>query len=119
MADIVEVKLKQKGIFYLRDGTKFNVAEEDVNNLLAAQFEANKVLIKSGVITQEMLKKDLIVVLIKCFFIQNLFVDLRMRDYKINIVDSFQKISDKSIGVYSRRYNDLAILIYLSVAFVV
>tara|TARA_R110000772_G_scaffold268686_1_gene397424 strand:+ start:50 stop:343 length:294 start_codon:yes stop_codon:yes gene_type:complete len=59
VAEITELELKSKGIFYLRNGTKFSVKQDDVNNLLNAQMEANKKLIKDCVITSDMIKNDI------------------------------------------------------------
>lgn len=59
IADIIEFKLKSKGVFYLRNDTKFGVEEDDVKNLLNAQMEANKKLIKDGIITSDMIKNDI------------------------------------------------------------
>ncbi len=59
VSDIVEQKLKAKGIFYIRNSEKFRVQQNDVNNLLRAQMEANEFLMKSGVITLEMIAKEI------------------------------------------------------------
>jgi hypothetical protein len=59
VADITELELKSKGVFYLRDDTRFSVKQDDVNNLLNAQMEASKKLIKDGVITLDMIKNDI------------------------------------------------------------
>jgi hypothetical protein len=59
VADITELELKRKGVFYLRDDTRFSVKQDDVNNLLNAQMEASKKLIKDGVITLDMIKNDI------------------------------------------------------------
>ena len=59
VADITELELKSKGVFYVRDDTRFSVKQDDVNNLLNAQMEASKKLIKDGVITLDMIKNDI------------------------------------------------------------
>jgi len=59
VAEIIELELKRKGVFYLRYGTKFSVKQDDVNNLLNAQMEANIKLIKDGVITLDMIENDI------------------------------------------------------------
>lgn len=59
IANLTEKELKEKGVFYMRIGTKFSVRQSDINNLLDAQLNANKKLIKNGVITNEMLKNDI------------------------------------------------------------
>jgi hypothetical protein len=59
VAEITELELKSKGIFYLKNGTKFSVKQDDVNNLINAQMEANKKLIKDGVITSDIIENDI------------------------------------------------------------
>jgi len=59
MAEIVELELKNKGIFYLREGTKFQVEQNNVSSLLNIQIEANKKLIKDGTITLGMVENDI------------------------------------------------------------
>lgn len=59
VAEITELQLKNKNIFYLREGTVFRVKQSDMNNLLNAQMRATKKLIKDGVITLDMIKKDM------------------------------------------------------------
>ena len=58
VANLTETELKRKGIFYLKDGTKFNVKQSDVKNLLDAQMNANMMLIEKGVVTFDMIVKD-------------------------------------------------------------
>lgn len=59
MSDIVEEELKIKGIMYLRDGTKFSVNPNDISTLFDAQINANLKLIERGVITSDMILKDI------------------------------------------------------------
>ena len=59
MAEIIELELKNKGIFYLREGTKFQVEQNNVSILLNIQIEANKKLAEEGVITLDMIKNDI------------------------------------------------------------
>lgn len=59
VADLTELELKSKDVFYLRDNTRFSVKQDDVNNLLNAQMEASKKLIKDGIITSDMIKNDI------------------------------------------------------------
>ena len=59
IAEITELELKSKGIFYLRNGTKFSVKQDDINNLLNAQMKANEKMIKDGVITLDMIENDI------------------------------------------------------------
>ena len=59
VAEITELQLKNRNIFYLREGTVFRVKQSDMNNLLNAQMRATKKLIKDGVITLDMIKKDM------------------------------------------------------------
>ncbi len=59
VGDIVEKELKDKGIFYLRTGTKFGTKQCDLAILFEAQAKANEILISNGTITQEMIKKDI------------------------------------------------------------
>lgn len=58
--DLMEQELKDKEIFYLRDGTKFNVKAQDVDAFLQAQVNANNKLVSDGVITREQLIKDIL-----------------------------------------------------------
>jgi hypothetical protein len=58
IAELIEEEFKRKKIFYIRDGTTFNVADNNINDLLNAQLNANKKLISKGMITKKMLKKD-------------------------------------------------------------
>lgn len=59
VADLTELELKSKDVFYLRDNTRFSVKQDDVNNLLNAQMEVSKKLIKDGIITLDMIKNDI------------------------------------------------------------
>ena len=57
--DLMEVELKEKGIFHIRNKDKFFVYDFDVSALFLAQENANKKLIKEGVITVDMIKHEL------------------------------------------------------------
>jgi hypothetical protein len=59
VANLTEVELKRKGIFYTRNGTEFDLFGKDVKHLFDAQAEATKLLIERGVITIEMILSDL------------------------------------------------------------
>lgn len=58
IADETERILKKIGIFYLREGTVFNLTKEDMPFLFASQAEATKIAISKGVVTQEDLTKQ-------------------------------------------------------------
>ena len=58
VANITEEELKTKGVFYIRDGSNFQVKQDDVKTLLAAQVNANTKLVSDGVITIDMLLND-------------------------------------------------------------
>lgn len=59
IAEMIELELKRDGVFYFRNGTKFNVKPNDVNKLLDAQMGASKKLFQDGVITLEMIRNDI------------------------------------------------------------
>jgi len=59
VGDITESKLKEKGISYTRDGSRFEVEDEDVVTVLNTQTEATKELVGRGVITYDMIIDDL------------------------------------------------------------
>jgi len=59
VSELIESDLKSKNIFYLREGTVFRVKQKDIENLLNAQIKANKKLIAGGVITLDMIEKDI------------------------------------------------------------
>ena len=59
VADATERQLIMDNIHYFREGTVFKVQERDVHFLLKAQQEANKLLITSNVITEEMIVKEI------------------------------------------------------------
>ena len=57
ISDMMEKELSDKGVFYIREGTKFTVRETD--KLIEAQLNATRELISRGVITEGMLLADL------------------------------------------------------------
>tara|TARA_S200002703_G_scaffold153696_1_gene155521 strand:- start:519 stop:785 length:267 start_codon:yes stop_codon:yes gene_type:complete len=59
VGDIVESKLKEKGIYYTRDGSKFDVKDEDILTVINTQTEATMELVDKGVITYDMIIEDL------------------------------------------------------------
>lgn len=59
MCDIIEDKLTEQGVFYLRDGTKFKTPPELVDKLNEAHLAANKELFDKGIITPEMIIEDI------------------------------------------------------------
>lgn len=59
VGDIIEEILQNDLVFYAREGTMFYVGQDDMPNLLEAQTEANKRLVQRGVITPEMVAKDI------------------------------------------------------------
>lgn len=59
IADLIEKDLTDKGIFYLRKGTKFNLLESQMEELYKSQEKANLKLISTGEITMDMVSKDL------------------------------------------------------------
>jgi len=60
VADIVENKLRENGMFYIRNGTVFSVENGKINHLLTLQLEATKELIDNGVITDDMIKTEVV-----------------------------------------------------------
>jgi hypothetical protein len=58
ISDLVEQELKEKNIFYKRNGTIFNVREKNMGDLFKAQENANLKLLLNGVLTLEMLMHD-------------------------------------------------------------
>ena len=59
ISDIIEEKFKKSNIFYLREETRFSTTPDNIDKLLEFQYEANLELIEKGIITQEMLMKDI------------------------------------------------------------
>jgi hypothetical protein len=59
VANLTEEELKSKGVFYIRDGSKFQVKQDDVKTLLEAQVNANTKLVSEGIITIDMLLNDI------------------------------------------------------------
>lgn len=58
IADLAEIELEKKGIFYIRNDFKFHTKPCDVGSLYEAQIQANRILIEKGVITMDMLLDD-------------------------------------------------------------
>lgn len=58
IADLSEKELKEKHIYYERSGTVFNVFPHNINDLLDAQMNSSLKLMKEGLITHDMIKKD-------------------------------------------------------------
>ena len=59
VVNLTEEELKSKGVFYIRDGSKFQVKHDDVKTLLDAQLNANAKLVSEGIITIDMLLNDI------------------------------------------------------------
>jgi len=59
IADLVESELKSKNVHFVREGTVFRVSQGDYNHLLLSQEVATVKLIKKGVITLDMIEKDI------------------------------------------------------------
>lgn len=59
MGDIIEANLKKQSVYYIREGSKFNVGQKDVSVLLENQMSATLQLISEGVISMDMVFNDL------------------------------------------------------------
>lgn len=59
IADLVENELRSKRLFYNRYGTNFRVPGDNIPDLLEAQENATKKLVNDGIITKEMIEKDI------------------------------------------------------------
>jgi frataxin-like iron-binding protein CyaY len=57
VSDLVENDLKEKKIYYERNGTIFNVEPHNMSELLKSQYKANSLLFKNGEFTKDMLIK--------------------------------------------------------------
>lgn len=60
ITNLIEKELKDKNIFYTKNGTVFQVKGKDMDSLFKAQENANLKLMSEGVITIDMLMDDLI-----------------------------------------------------------
>ena len=60
VADLTELELIRKNIYYHRDGTVFHVPKDNITDLLTAQYSANEDLLEKGVITIDMLMDDVL-----------------------------------------------------------
>jgi len=58
IANLTEKTLVENNIYFLRDGTKFQVKSNNVDDLLSAQTKANLTMLDSGKLTPEMLIND-------------------------------------------------------------
>jgi hypothetical protein len=58
ISDLVEKELIQKDIFYIREGTVFRVPHPYMGVLLDAQANANLKLIDEGIVTKEMISRE-------------------------------------------------------------
>lgn len=56
--EYIEQELRQKNIYYERNGSVFRVPNKNMEDLHQAQLNANVRLISEGVLTLEMLKED-------------------------------------------------------------
>lgn len=59
VADLTELELQRNRIYYSRNGTVFNVRQDDVNRLLNAQSKATKQMFDDGVITKDIMEEDI------------------------------------------------------------